>query len=217
MYGKLFSQMYDGTLATKGPWQALVTFQQFIILSDKNGIVDMTADAIARRTTIPLEIIESGIKTLMEPDPGSRSPDEEGRRLVLVSDSRDWGWRVVNYEHYRKIRSEDERREYQKQYMRKRRSVNVKVSKSGQSEVLLTQAVSSMHKALDLSNISKPPSCPQVKTVEDTIQGKTYSQWLTDLNIQIQPQWTASDAKLAVESALLLVSRETLDKPALEA
>jgi hypothetical protein len=51
MYGKLFSQMYDGTLATKGPWQALVTFQQLIILADKHGIVDMTPEAIGRRTT----------------------------------------------------------------------------------------------------------------------------------------------------------------------
>ena len=26
MYGKVFVQMYDGTLGTQGPWQALVTF-----------------------------------------------------------------------------------------------------------------------------------------------------------------------------------------------
>ena len=58
--------MYDGTLATKGPWQALVTFQQLIILADRNGEVDMTPEAISRRTTIPLEIIEHGIKALEE-------------------------------------------------------------------------------------------------------------------------------------------------------
>ena len=30
MYVKIFSQIYDGTLCTKGPWQALVTFQQLL-------------------------------------------------------------------------------------------------------------------------------------------------------------------------------------------
>ena len=100
MYGKLFSQMYDGTLATKGPWQALITFQQLIILADKHGVVDMTPEAIARRTTIPLKIIQDGITRLLEADPDSRSPNEEGRRITQLSDSRTWGWQIVNYQHY---------------------------------------------------------------------------------------------------------------------
>jgi len=115
MFGKLFESMYDGTLATKGPWQALVTFQQFIILSNRHGEVDMTAEAISRRTTIPVEIIKTGIAHLLEPDLDSRSPDENGRRLVPIDAARVWGWRIVNYDHYRKIRSAEERREYLRQ------------------------------------------------------------------------------------------------------
>jgi len=122
MYGKLFETMYHGTLGSKGPWQALVTFQQLIILSDRKGIVDMTPESISRMTTIPLEIIQSGIKTLLKPDPDSRTPDEEGRRIVALDDCRDWGWRIVNYEKYREICSEDERRDYMRNYQRKRRA-----------------------------------------------------------------------------------------------
>ena len=121
MFGKLFSSMYDGTLASKGPWQALVTFQQFIILADRTGIVDMTADTISRRTTIPLDIIRIGIAALEQADPDSRSPDLEGRRIARLDDSRDWGWQIVNYEKYRKIRSADERREYMAGFMRDKR------------------------------------------------------------------------------------------------
>ncbi len=142
MYGKLFAQMYDGTLGTKGPWQALVTFQQLIILADKKGEVDMTAEAIARRTTIPLKVIQVGIDALEQPDPHSRTPDEDGRRIVKLSDNRDWGWRVVNYDHYRKIRSAEERREYMKQYMRERR-VNRSVSELAGGEQCQPIAVSS--------------------------------------------------------------------------
>jgi hypothetical protein len=128
MYGKLFAQMYDGTLGTEGPWQALVTFQQFIILADREGVVDMTQEAIARRTTIPPDIIQIGIEALEKPDPHSRSPDEEGRRIIRLSDDRAWGWRVVNYDHYRKIRSQEDRREYMRNYQRKRRATSKDVN-----------------------------------------------------------------------------------------
>ena len=131
MYGKLFEQMYDGTLATKGPWQALVTFQQLIILANKQGEVDMTADAISRRTTIPLEVIVMGLEALEQPDPDSRTPTEEGKRITRLSDSRDWGWQIVNYTHYRNMRSQEERRTYMREYQRKRRAgerVNAEVN-----------------------------------------------------------------------------------------
>lgn len=121
MFGKVFVSMYDGTLATKGPWQALVTFQQLIVLADIEGIVDMTSDAIARRTTIPIEIIKVGITALEQSDSESRTPDMDGRRIARLSDNREWGWQIVNYEKYRKIRSADERREYMRDLMRKRR------------------------------------------------------------------------------------------------
>ncbi len=122
MYGKIFRQMYKGTLASAGPWQALVTFQQLIVLADVDGIVDMTADAIARETTIPLEVINAGLQALEKPDPESRTPDEEGRRIVRLSDDRTWGWRITNYKYYRELKREEDRREYHRQYWHKRKT-----------------------------------------------------------------------------------------------
>jgi hypothetical protein len=121
VYAKIFSQIYDGTLCTNGPWEALVTFQQMLILADQDGAVDMTIPAIARRTTIPREIIERGVVALMEPDPDSRTPTEEGRRLVPLADGRTWGWRIVNYVKYRQIKREEDRREYHREYWHKRK------------------------------------------------------------------------------------------------
>lgn len=121
MYAKVFTQIYDGTLCTKGPWQALVTFQQLLVLADRDGNVDMTAAAIARRTTIPLEIIELGIAELLKPDPESRTPTEEGRRIVPLADGRSWGWRIVNYTHYRELKREEDRRQYHRDYWHKRK------------------------------------------------------------------------------------------------
>jgi len=167
MYGKLFAQMYDGTLGTQGPWQALVTFQQFIILADREGIVDMTAEAIARRTTIPLDIIKIGISTLEQPDPHSRTPDEDGRRIVRLSDDREWGWRVINYIHYRNIRSQEERREYMRNYQRQRRAVGNRVNKS-------------VNKVSNVNQSSKQYAVSSMQYAEAiTTEGLDHSAWNT--------------------------------------
>lgn len=130
MYGKLFAQMYDGTLGTEGPWEALVTFQQMIILADQDGVVDMTAEALSRRTTIPLRVIKKGLQALEAPDSGSRSPDEGGRRILRLSESRDWGWRLVNHTKYRAIRTTEERRQYQREYWHKRKGDSTPLNNS---------------------------------------------------------------------------------------
>jgi hypothetical protein len=116
VFAKLFQSMYDGSLATHGPWEALVTFQQFLVLADRFGDVDITAEVISRRTIIPLGIIEKGIAELSKPDPYSRDKREEGRRIVPITPERAWGWHIVNYSKYSAIRNAEERREYKALY-----------------------------------------------------------------------------------------------------
>lgn len=120
MYGKLFSSALDGSLATRGPWQAIAIWPWILALCDREGFLDMTAEVLSRRTTIPLEHVQTGLAALQAPDPYSRTPDADGRRLEPIAD-RPWGWRVVNYAKYRAIRSADERREYMRNYQAKRR------------------------------------------------------------------------------------------------
>lgn len=169
MYGKVFTSMYDGTLATKGPWQALVTFQQMIVLCDRHGVLDMTAEAISRRTTVPLEIIQTGIAALEEIDSQSRSPDLNGRRIVRLSDGRDWGWQIVNYAHYRNMRSEDERRDYMRKYMKQYRAVNKTVNNVSKVSLGSKQEAGSIRKSTALSG--KPdPSAFKSKKQEQTRQ-----------------------------------------------
>ena len=76
-----------------------------------NGVVDMTPEAISRRTNVPLEIVKHGIIELEKPDPRSRNPGHEGRRIVRLDNHRDWGWMICNYPHYRNLVSEEQRRE----------------------------------------------------------------------------------------------------------
>jgi hypothetical protein len=108
MYGKVFTSIYDGSLY--GQWEAIVTFQQMIVLADSEGYVDITPQAIAARTSIPLDIITKGLDLLSKPDLYSRSPDCDGRRIELVDDNRPWGWRIVNFIKYRDLSSAADKR-----------------------------------------------------------------------------------------------------------
>jgi hypothetical protein len=107
MYGKLFTSMYDGSM--HGHWEAIVTFQQMICLANRDGVVDMAPSALASRTSIPIEIIQQGLSHLLLPDPESRSPECDGRRIETIDAHRSWGWRIVNYDYYRKLASMEDK------------------------------------------------------------------------------------------------------------
>lgn len=121
MYGKIFSSIYEGTLY--GHWKAIVTMQQLIVLADADGIVDMTPQAIAARTSIPLDIIQAGLQILADPDPYSRTPGEDGRRIVLIDAHRPWGWSLVNHEKYKRLQDSDTVRAQTRERVRRHREL----------------------------------------------------------------------------------------------
>lgn len=99
MFAKVFSQILDSSLAED--YRVRLVFEDMLKLSDKNGIVDITRESIARRTNVPIDIVKHGIAELEKPDSTSRTPDNEGRRIVRLDEHRDWGWRIVNFQKYR--------------------------------------------------------------------------------------------------------------------
>src|SRR5207247_2600082 len=54
---------------------------------------------------------KAALAKLGSPDPLSRTPDEDGRRIVPLDEGREWGWRLVNYMRYRLIRDQEGRRQ----------------------------------------------------------------------------------------------------------
>ncbi len=108
MFAKVFTQILDSSLAED--YQVRLVFEDFLKLANVDGVVDMTIEAIVRRTNVPADIVRRGIVKLESPDPTSRNPDFEGRRIVRLDEHREWGWRIVSYTKYREIRSESDRR-----------------------------------------------------------------------------------------------------------
>ena len=125
MYGKIFDSMYEGTLY--GHWEAIVTLQQMLVLCNSEGVIDMTPQAIAARTSIPLEIITKGIAILSERDPYTRTPGEDGKRIILVDEHRPWGWFIVNHAKYQKMKNHHEKLEADRlRVAEKRKALKIK-------------------------------------------------------------------------------------------
>lgn len=97
--------MWDGSLY--GQLEASAVLMACVTLCNAQGILDMTPEAISGRTGWPVDFIKKGITELEQPDPRSRTPDDDGRRIAKLDDHRDWGWMIVNYEKYRTLADPD--------------------------------------------------------------------------------------------------------------
>jgi hypothetical protein len=118
MYAKLFSRIAQSSLMEEKVNTRYV-FMMMLALSDRHGEVIGTDVAISRMMNVPKNDFCDALKPLLEPDLDSNSPAEEGRRIILSENGR--GYKIVNYLNYRDIKSDDEKREYMRQYMKRRR------------------------------------------------------------------------------------------------
>jgi len=135
MYCKLFASLYQGTLRGK-PHEILV-FTNMLAHCDKEGYVDKHFRAIADEVGLSLDEVRAAVTILESPDDESRSPEEDGRRIIRVSDNRAWGWRVVNYGRYRAIKNDEDRREQNRKAQEKWRNSKKEVKADKQSSAFV--------------------------------------------------------------------------------
>lgn len=119
MYAKLFASIYQGTM--RGKPACLLVFTNLLAHADADGFVDIHPRAISDEVGLPLPEVAAALLELESPDPESRSPEEEGRRILRVDDHRAWGWLIVNHAKYKAIRDADERREQNRMAQARRR------------------------------------------------------------------------------------------------
>lgn len=99
-YGRIHRSFFDSSINDTEPETRLI-FIYMIVASDREGRLDITRSALARKVNLPLSAIDRAIDVLGAPDTRSRTPDHEGRRIIPIESARDWGWLVVNKEQYR--------------------------------------------------------------------------------------------------------------------
>lgn len=195
MYGKIFDSMYEGTLY--GHWEAIVTLQQMLVLCSSEGVIDMTPQAISARTSIPLDIITKGIGILCEPDPYTRTPGEDGKRIVLMDDHRPWGWRIVNHAKYKNMRDREAKLEADRVRIackRKTNKSNDVADCRGESHSVADVAHASTATTTETDALKATPPLPPLKGGESAKASRKAKD-------QPIPGWWESEAGTIAEGA----------------
>lgn len=202
MYAKVFQQIYDSSIADD--WEVRVVFIDLLILADRDGFIDMTQEAIAARTRMPLEMVNNAINLLTEPDKKSRTPDQDGRRLIPIDPRRGWGWKIVNYERYRNIRDENDRKSYMRNYMReyRKKELDAPVNSVNNVNKMLATPVS-----VSVVNCTKEGECER----EENCYHPDARSALWYLNELAGKHFREVDSHLKIISARLKESEVTLD------
>ena len=122
-----------------------------LAMANKNGFVFASVPGLADRARVPLEAAVMALERFQQPDEWSRTKEFDGRRIEPV----DGGWRLLNYQKHRSIRDEEDRREYMRLLMRKKRkSVSKNVSNVSHSKPPLAQAEAEAEAEADKVKVS---------------------------------------------------------------
>ena len=98
------------------PSDVRIVWITLLAMKDENGYVQGDARTIARLANVPTESAEEALRVFQAPDEGSKTPDNDGRRIMRSSG----GWIVLNHDIYRA--HDDIKREQTRERVRKHRA-----------------------------------------------------------------------------------------------
>jgi len=120
MYAKLSVDMLDSTIWMEADHIVRVWIT-ILLLKDMDGFVNKPIPGIAQRARVTMDQCLDAIAKLEAPDPHSRTKTEGGRRIIRITDEETLWW-VVNHEKYRSMRNAEQKRAYNREYMRQYRA-----------------------------------------------------------------------------------------------
>lgn len=147
-----------------------------LTLADKRGEVSGSIGGLAHIANVTREECETALTLFLAPDPDSRTPEHEGRRIEKI----DGGWLVLNAEKYRDLRTET-----QVEWAEKKRVWREEQSKkAGQSQ--------------DIGDVSEDkPTASSSATASTSALKEVVGAVARELEA-IEPQGTASFSRLLV-------------------
>jgi hypothetical protein len=105
-FTKLFGSIIASTI-----WDAddhtRIVWITMLALADQYGRVEASVPGLAHQARVSVEETRDALEILESPDPDSRTPDHEGRRIAKM----EGGWRLLNYGKYREKQDEEAQRE----------------------------------------------------------------------------------------------------------
>lgn len=220
-FTKLFSSITESTVWCETD-RTRIVWICMLAMADRKGRVFASIPGLANRSRVPIEDCRKAIATFLSPDPDSRTPDFEGRRLEPI----DGGWRLLNHEKYRAIRDDESVKEAKRKYINERRAaervenvdhcrVNAEASTEAESDTKAMKKKKSRKCALpvDFKISDRVKDWAIVggyqhigKRLEHFIgyvkrSGKEYVDWDEALMGAIREDWAKLGGPLAVQSS----------------
>jgi len=165
-----------------------------LAMADSRGRVWASVPGLANRARISVDAARVAISTFLSPDPDSRTPDHEGRRIEPI----DGGWRLLNHEKYRSIRDEESAKESKRRYINARREKE-RVEKSAVAGV---------------ENVERGRDNAEAEAEAEADKSKTKSKADAALATRLPADWKPSDAdyQFCVKERPDLVPNDVADR-----
>ena len=102
-YSKLWADIADSSIWRESHTTRIV-WVTLLAICNANGLVRASRLGLSDRCRVTPEELDRALLVLTSPDPDSRTPDNEGRRVEYEVGA---GWRILNYSQFRERVSDD--------------------------------------------------------------------------------------------------------------
>jgi len=118
-FTKLFKELPSSSIWQE-PLHIRAVWITLLAICDGDGVARVSPGSIPRTANVTPEQAREAVACLESPDPDSRSPEFDGRRIERC----DGGFRVLNYFKYREVRTPESKAAYMREYMQRYREKN---------------------------------------------------------------------------------------------
>jgi hypothetical protein len=101
---KIYGKILKSSVWVGQPAHLRLTWIALLVLADRKGDVMSSVPGLAQDAGVTIPEVLQALDVFKKPDPFSRTPDNEGRRIIEI----DGGWKVLNHDKYREMRSESQ-------------------------------------------------------------------------------------------------------------
>lgn len=88
-----------------------------LCLKNEEGVVTQNLHGVARQIQIPYKKCIEALEKFKKPDPQSKTPEDDGRRVEIVPG----GIKIINHEKYQQLGWTEEKRKYERERKAKQR------------------------------------------------------------------------------------------------
>lgn len=162
-FGKIFESLFTGSLYGSGA-ATFAVWAYAIANSKPPGFVEINPRMLAGVLGCDVDEVQAAIDVLCDVDPDSRTPEEDGRRLVREGS---FLYRLPTWPKYNAIRNEEKRREQNREAQARRRD---RLRGDDNADVMLTDADCQHGQLTDADNQQCQPT--EIEIVEPAPQGQ---------------------------------------------